>query len=93
MYTFAVCDDDGAQRRYLAELVEAWAEKNHCLAEVRQYPEAESFLFEYEEKRLIRLYMEMKGNYLCIALTNTAGGGPFTSFFSFFAFGGIKRVI
>lgn len=26
------------------------------------------------EKRLIRLYMEMKGNYLYIALTNTAGG-------------------
>ena len=27
------------------------------------------------EKRLIRIYMEMKGNYLYIALTNTAGGG------------------
>ncbi|MDE6639066.1 MAG: ATP-binding protein [Acetatifactor sp.] len=26
------------------------------------------------EKRLIRLYMEMKGNYLYLALTNTAGG-------------------
>ena len=27
------------------------------------------------EKRLIRIYMEMKGNYIYIALTNTAGGG------------------
>lgn len=27
------------------------------------------------EKRLIRIYMEMKGNYLYIAMTNTAGGG------------------
>lgn len=27
------------------------------------------------EKRLIRIYMEMKGNYLYLALTNTAGGG------------------
>ncbi len=26
------------------------------------------------EERLIRIYMEMKGNYLYIALTNTAGG-------------------
>lgn len=26
------------------------------------------------EKRLIRIYMEMKGNYLYLALTNTAGG-------------------
>ncbi len=27
------------------------------------------------ERRLIRIYMEMKGNYLYLALTNTAGGG------------------
>lgn len=27
------------------------------------------------EERLIRIYMEMKGNYLYLALTNTAGGG------------------
>lgn len=32
------------------------------------------------EKRLIRLYMEMKGNYLYLALTNTAGGGKKNSF-------------
>lgn len=32
------------------------------------------------EKRLIRLYMEMKGNYLYLALTNTAGGRKKKSF-------------
>jgi len=32
------------------------------------------------EKRLIRIYMEMKGNYLYIALTNTAGGKKKSSF-------------
>lgn len=32
------------------------------------------------EKRLIRIYMEMKGNYLYLALTNTAGGGKKHSF-------------
>lgn len=32
------------------------------------------------EKRLIRLYMEMKGNYLYLALTNTAGGRKKQSF-------------
>lgn len=31
-------------------------------------------------KRLIRLYMEMKGNYLYLALTNTAGGEKKKSF-------------
>ena len=32
------------------------------------------------EDRLIRLYMEMKGNYLYLALTNTAGGKKKQSF-------------
>ena len=31
-------------------------------------------------ERLIRIYMEMKGNYLYIALTNTAGGKKKSSF-------------
>lgn len=32
------------------------------------------------EKRLIRIYMEMKGNYLYFSLTNTAGGKKKQSF-------------
>lgn len=32
------------------------------------------------DQRLIRIYMEMKGNYLYLALTNTAGGGKKRSF-------------
>lgn len=32
------------------------------------------------EKRLIRIYMEMKGNFLYFALTNTAGGRKKTHF-------------
>lgn len=32
------------------------------------------------EQRLIRIYMEMKGSYLYLALTNTAGGGKKNSF-------------
>lgn len=34
------------------------------------------------EERLIRIYMEMKGNYLYLALTNTAGGQKKKSFAS-----------
>ena len=34
------------------------------------------------EKRLIRIYMEMKGNFLYIALTNTSGGKKKKSFCS-----------
>ena len=33
-----------------------------------------------QEERLIRIYMEMKGNYLYLALTNTAGGKKKKSF-------------
>lgn len=33
-----------------------------------------------QEERLIRIYMEMKGNYLYLALTNTAGGKKKQSF-------------
>lgn len=63
-YKVAICDDDAAQRSYLTEIVGAWAVKNHCLAEVLQYPEAESFLFEYEEQRdfdILLLDVEMPG--------------------------------
>lgn len=35
-----------------------------------------------EEERLIRIYMEMKGNYLYLALTNTAAGRKKQSFFT-----------
>lgn len=34
------------------------------------------------EKRLIRIYMEMKGNFLYLALTNTSGGKKKTNFYS-----------
>ena len=35
-----------------------------------------------EEERLIRIYMEMKGNYLYLALTNTAAGRKKHGFFT-----------
>lgn len=63
-YRVAVCDDDAEQRKYLAGIVGAWAGKNHCLTEVIQYPEAEAFLFEYEEKKdfdILLLDVEMPG--------------------------------
>ena len=47
------------------------------------------------EKRLIRIYMEMKGNFLYFALTNTSGGRKKTNFRSTKGEGhgfGIRRV-
>ncbi|MCM1191315.1 MAG: LytTR family DNA-binding domain-containing protein [Butyrivibrio sp.] len=63
-YIVAICDDDANQREYLTEIVGNWAGKNHCLAEVRQYPTAEAFLFEYGEKKdfdILLLDVEMPG--------------------------------
>lgn len=50
-YKIAVCDDDAAQREHLAEIVGEWAEKRRCPAELRRYPKAEAFLFDYGEEK------------------------------------------
>lgn len=47
----AVCDDDELQREYLSEVVSAWAKRNRHLAEIRQYAEPKSFLFDYSEEK------------------------------------------
>ena len=50
-YKIAICDDEAEQRKYLLEIVTAWARKNCHLVEVKQYRKAEDFLFDYEEEK------------------------------------------
>lgn len=50
-YKIAICDDEAEQRAYLLEVVTAWAKKNRHLVEIKQYPKAEAFLFDYEEEK------------------------------------------
>lgn len=60
----AICDDDASQRAYLVETVSEWAKKNRHLAEVRQYVDASSFLFDYSEEKdfdFLLLDIEMPG--------------------------------
>lgn len=47
----AICDDDASQREYLTEAVSDWAKKNRHLADIRQYMDAKSFLFDYLEDK------------------------------------------
>ena len=47
----AICDDDVTQREYLTEAVSDWAKENRHLADVRQYMDAKSFLFDYLEDK------------------------------------------
>ena len=60
----AVCDDDAAYRTYLFSQVSEWAKKNRHLVQIRQYENAASFLFDYEEEKdfdLLLLDVEMPG--------------------------------
>lgn len=50
-YKIAICDDEAEQRKYLLDIVMAWARKSHHLVEIKQYVKAESFLFDYEEEK------------------------------------------
>ncbi len=60
----AVCDDETEQRTYLIQLVREWFLQQPSLyADVKGFPSAEAFLFEYEENKdwqLLVLDIEMK---------------------------------
>lgn len=47
----AICDDDAAQRAYLAEVVSDWAGKKRYLVRLQQYPDAKAFFFDYAEQK------------------------------------------
>ncbi|MCM1026651.1 MAG: LytTR family DNA-binding domain-containing protein [Roseburia sp.] len=60
----AICDDDAAQREYLARIVSEWAGKNRYLVRLQQYADAEAFFFDYEEQKdfdILLLDVEMPG--------------------------------
>ena len=63
-YKLAIIDDDAKQRAYLSEIVNAWAKKNRYLLTVKQYAEANPFLFDYAEEKdfdILLLDIEMPG--------------------------------
>lgn len=47
----AICDDEQNQIEYLSGVVSAWAGKNRHVVEIRTYPSAKSFLFDYYEEK------------------------------------------
>lgn len=49
-YNIAVCDDSGADREYVMDLVKQWASKSGHAVRLSAFPSAENFLFLYEEK-------------------------------------------
>lgn len=62
MYRIAICDDEAAARRYLAELVRRWAEKGRRDVSVREFPSAEALLFaDCADHDILLLDIEMSG--------------------------------
>ncbi|MCM1118940.1 MAG: LytTR family DNA-binding domain-containing protein [bacterium] len=60
----AICDDDADQRAYLADVTGLWAKRNRHLTELRQYADADAFLFDYCEEKdydILLLDIEMPG--------------------------------
>lgn len=59
----AICDDEEKQRKYVLELLGAWAKLGRHLLEVKEFPNAESFLFQYETEKdfdILLLDVEME---------------------------------
>ncbi len=50
-YQIAVCDDNQEDAGYVASLVQAWAVQGRIQAEIRIFPSAEAFLFEYGDNK------------------------------------------
>ncbi len=49
-YKIGICDDSQVDTDYVASLVTDWAEQSGAEVELKAYPSAESFLFQYEEE-------------------------------------------
>ena len=49
-YKIAICDDSDADRRYVLNMVRAWASSAGHTVHIDDFPSAESFLFRYAEE-------------------------------------------
>ena len=50
MLSIIICEDEPAQTTLLAKLVQQWADQCALPVQILSYPNAESFLFSYEEQ-------------------------------------------
>ena len=49
-YKIAICDDSGADRQYVLNMVRAWASSAGHTVHIDDFPSAESFLFRYAKE-------------------------------------------
>ena len=63
-HKIAICDDDAVQREYLVKTVKEWAGQGRYSTEIKEYPGAEAFLFDYAVEKdfdILLLDIEMDG--------------------------------
>ena len=63
-FKIVICDDEQSQMEYIASLVKMWVERSGHFCDIRMYPSAEAFLYEYEESKdydMLLLDVEMRG--------------------------------
>ena len=63
MLTFALCDDNAAERDYVKTLVLDWSNQSGAGVSIREYPSAEALLFSYPDRPpdILLLDIEMPG--------------------------------
>lgn len=62
-FTIAICDDDITELNSISNMVEHWSELSGHSCQIRTFPSAESFLFQYQEDKaydILLLDVEMK---------------------------------
>lgn len=63
-FKIGICDDEKLQLESIKRLVEKWSASSRHVSDIRCFPSAEAFLFEYEEERdydILLLDVEMRG--------------------------------
>lgn len=63
-YKIAVCDDQEADSEYVAGLVREWAYSSQNAVDIKRFPSAEAFLFDYAENKaydILLLDIELGG--------------------------------
>lgn len=63
-YNIAICDDSMADLDYISSLVTDWSRKSCNTVNIRTFPSAEAFLFDYAENKrydILLLDIEMNG--------------------------------
>ncbi len=95
-YKIAICDDEASQRAYVRQILEAWEKKTRHILELKEYPDAESFLFAYEVEKdfdILLLDVEMPGtNGIALAKAVRKGNAAvqivfITGFYDYFSDG------